>query len=264
MPAGPHAPWLLRALSVLLALGLLTTLQMLSSPPALAAALAVAPVRIDLSNQIRSARIDVQNNGDHIMFVQVDAQAWSHDEHGDRFSPTDQLAFNPPLFRLAPGERQILRVGLRSAGPSSASTASPAQTPGEQAFRLFLTEVSKAGPNQDGVSVNMRIGLPVFIAAPPSEAGASPSPQGLAWSLRSDGRHQILTLENQGRVHVKIGDLLLEDGGANPLQLRQGAYCLAGSVRRWRLPAAIGPAAHTLRTEIDGRPYTVPLHVATP
>ena len=145
--------------------------------------------------------------------------AWSQQNGKDVLAPSQDLVVSPPIFKVAPGAAQTVRVGLLK--PSSADR--------EVAYRLFLQEVPQPpAPGERGISVALRLGLPVFLL--PRGGGA---PQ-LAWRAKSEGGAINLTLANGGNAHVQALDSKLYSPDGTLLAEQQlGAYVLAGQSRSW-------------------------------
>ena len=124
---------------------LLLFIESLIAVPALAGSLSVTPVRVELSNAQRSAALTVRNDGDQPSVVQAQLVAWSQESNEDKLDPTVDLLASPPIFTVAPGASQILRVALRRA-PDSAV---------ERTYRILVTEVP-GKPQQASPARNSR------------------------------------------------------------------------------------------------------------
>jgi len=190
---------------------------------------AVVPVRVSLSATQDKQVISVRNQGTETVAMQVDTVAWSQVDGADQYTPTRELLINPPLFRIAPGKEQLLRVGLRSraAGPS------------ESAYRIFLREIptqwaSSSDAGGGAVRVMLELRLPVYVQ-PEHVVDA----QQWRASLKPDGTVSVV-LDNTGNVHQVVSSLsLLEaDGGSDAAALVQASpnvAVLAGQTARWNL-----------------------------
>lgn len=184
-----------------------------------AASLQITPILIELVGGARTSTIQVENKGGGATNMQVRVFAWTQPPDDDMLTQTEGLAASPPIFSVAEGGAQIVRLVLRAA---------PGAT--EQAYRVMLDEIP--GPAQGtAVVVALRVSLPVF-AVPP---GARPPL--LKWSMESgpDGKPRIAVTNNGGR-YARITDLkvTLPDGKTLPAkQLGQTPYVLPNSERRW-------------------------------
>ena len=96
----------LRAMSQALCLALCWT-------TAQAGSFAVSPTRADLTADRAIAALTVRNTGDEPAVVQLQTVAWSQDHGTEVMIETQDLLASPPIFTLAPGAAQIVRIGLR-------------------------------------------------------------------------------------------------------------------------------------------------------
>ena len=193
----------------------------LISASALAATLQVSPVRITISADGKAGVVRLHNQSDVPTLVQVEALVWNETADLSQVATTSDILAVPPVFEIAAGAEQLIRLALRR--PLTSGT--------EQAYRLLITEVPRAvGDGVEGVSFALRLNLPVFV----TPDGALPQP---AWSLQRDAGGAKLTLDNQGNAHVRVRSIaLFEDGGAQPVFVSDdGGYVLAGDERSWQL-----------------------------
>lgn len=147
-----------------------------------AAAVAIEPVRVQLSETVRSQSLHLHNNGSATVRFQVTAFGWQQSPSGEmQLTPTTDLVFFPSLLELKPGESRRIRVTTTlSAGAV------------ERSYRLFVEELPPIEPNKTGaVTVLTRLGLPVFIQP------ATPAPK-VQLALRFERDRMIVTLSNGG------------------------------------------------------------------
>ena len=203
-----------------------------------AASLSVNPVIITLSASDSIAAMTLTNNGSDDVVMQASVNAWSIRDNEEHYAATTALIVSPPVFQVAPGKSQIVRIGLSDTAPQGV----------EQSFRVFL-EQAPATPGDEsaadaaargprGVQMMLRLGIPVFVKA----AGVSSSQ--LVWQAKrlTNGRLQI-TVENQGNAHTKISRLMLMDKGKTIATAEQLSYLLPSSRRHWVLDVPVGTAA---------------------
>lgn len=202
----------------------------LAATPALAGEFEVHPLRLALSAAQGNGALYVRNSGKENVQVQVQIMRWKQGASGDVFEPTDAALANPPLFRVAAGATQVIRVGLTR----------PANDPSEIAYRVFLQEVPGNTPGQ-GIRTLLRLSLPVFVAG-----STAPKPA-LHWR-RTDG--PAIEFENLGNVHVQVTSIDAKDAGGRTIGTDKGSfYVLPGQRARWPLKAdgrAIGNAARLM------------------
>jgi len=200
---------------------------MLWNAGAAGASLDVNPVRLTLSRAQSVAALTVRNAGTQPAVLHLKTMAWTQDGAADQYSPTRELLATPPIFMLAPGAAQTVRVGLRRAIDAER----------ELAYRLYLQEVpDSAPPAGTGVRIALRIGVPVFVLP---EVPAAPL---LRWRAERATGAILLHAENAGRAHARIVELRLLAGSPIAAEAA-GAYVLPGQSWRWRLAVPSMPAA---------------------
>lgn len=191
----------------------------------------VRPVRVDLGSRQPAAQLVVSNPTTRTLLIQAEAFDWSQDKDREGLTPTGNLIVNPPIFELAPGAQQVVRVGLRRAIEAAV----------EVPYRIWLTQVATPGEATDtGVQMLLRVSLPVFVTG----AGTG-APQAVWTRGAADG---ALELGNSGARHLHVRELrLLADGAsAEPLA---PCYALPGGQCRWSVPPALRDKV--LRIEAD-------------
>lgn len=190
----------------------------------------VQPVRLDLAAGQGNAVLTISNPSREPLLIQAEAFAWRQDAGGDVLEPTVALLLNPPIFEIAPGNSQLVRVGLRP-GRSMATR--------EASYHIWLSQLPGSEPDPaQGVRMLFRVSLPLFVTpSGPAQARAD-------WVLEA-GR---LTVRNPGTRHLQVRSVRLTrtDGASVSLPMR---YALAGAVAGWPLPA--GWAGQTLAIEAD-------------
>ncbi len=192
---------------------------------ACAGSFSIDPVRIHLSEARPSAVMRVENRGDAAITVQLQAMSWSQSGNQDQLVISRELLATPQVFRLRPGQVQVVRIALL--GPVDATR--------ERAFRLLLDEVPPP-PAADfrGLQMALRLSMPVFVQA------RTPGAASLAASVvERDGQRQ-LQLINRGHAHLQLTDLQLQAQPAATPSLYshdKTLYLLPGQQRELPLPA---------------------------
>ena len=192
---------------------------LLYAAAAVAGSFSANPIRLFVPAGASATSVTLENTGAEAVLVQSEVVAWSQSDGKDVLVRSDDLVVSPPIFRIAPGASQIVRVGL--AGRSAEDR--------ELTYRLFLQEVPQpAAAGAQGISVALRLGLPVFITP---RVRATPQ---LAWRAQREADGLRLTVTNAGNAHAQLLDCRVarEDGvllAEQPL----GAYVLPGATRSW-------------------------------
>ena len=196
----------------------------LASPaaPASAGTLEVNPVRLDINSGRRTATVTLRNPTDRPVTIRAYSLEWRQADGDDQYSETSAVIVSPPIFTIAPGATQLVRVGLRS----------PSRAP--QAYRLIIEEVPDATPG-NGIQVALRLNLPLFSALSAGE------PATLRWSAwREPDGGWTLEAVNGGTGYVRLS----HDDARAATGLRLGdtvnlGTVLPGATRRWRIGSSL-------------------------
>lgn len=188
-----------------------------------AGSFAVNPVRLHLSAAQPTTVLNVTNNGKTPTVVQLSLVAWSQMGGKNTYTPTRALLATPPIFTIAAGGEQTVRVGLR---------IKPDATH-EMAYRLLMSQVPpKPRPGFRGLQVVLRMSLPVFVA--PRSGTDKPK---LAWSIQRLGNGRAkLTVTNSGTAHAQVSDLSLASSATGTALAKPAignGYILPGASRIW-------------------------------
>lgn len=215
---------------------LLAAWILLLNSAAQAGALTVNPIRLELAGGQAATSLTVGNAADGPTTVQVSVQVWQHRDGIDVLEPAtgrDAPLVTPPIFRLAPGGSQIVRIGF-------ASRTAPVE---EGRWRLVVEEV----PQPEAVPVALtRIATRLRLSLPLFRRPAAPQPA-LAWQWSDDRR--ALLVENRGNTTERIDRALVADGDAEATALAGPVYLFPGETRRVALAA---PAPASARLRVDG------------
>ena len=180
----------------------------------------VKPVRIELSTRQLRLTMQIQNLDDEPTTIQAHIVAWSAQGAEEILSDSDDILLNPPIFTVASGHTQFLRLGLRHALADLQ----------EGTYRLILEEVPppiKAGFN--GLRTVLKVSIPIFVKP------RVPAPQ-LAWTLeRTSDQELRLSVVNRGNTHVQVRKFAITaSGGAEPGFTEDTAtYVLRNARKEW-------------------------------
>ena len=215
-----------------------------------AGAFQISPLRLTLSGAAPIAVMTVHNGGPQASVMQLNVTAWSQTATGDEYQPTTEVLVTPPIFSIAPGATQIVRVGLRRQPDARR----------ELAYRLFLQEVPPAD-KESAIKVVLRFGIPIFLAP----AGPAPLPL-LEWHIvaASGGALRIEAL-NRGDAHVQMAGFAVSAGaGRAPLGEYRGTdYLLPEQTRQWTVKIDQAQPPGTL-LNIIGRTDAGAFHAQAP
>lgn len=206
---------------------LLTCLLSLLANPAGATSLRVSPVRLELSSSTPTSFLKLTNDDKTARVVQVELMAWSQEKQRDVFQPSDDIVVNPPIFTVAPGKAQIVRVGFRH----------PLTADHELTYRLFITEVPQPHPaalQTDRLRIVLRMSVPIFVS---TQTAATPA---LRWTAASDKGNTIkITATNSGNVHFQIHSFEIADSNRSQILAKETpeVYILPGRSWHWHFKA---------------------------
>ena len=180
--------------------------------------------RIDLSARQPVSEFAIDNTGPKPSLVQTQVFRWTQDGNQHQLEPSDELLVSPPIAEIAPGESQLLRVGLLAQPDARVETT----------YRLIVQEVPRPEDSEDGttVSVLLRLSFPVFVQPTTT---ASPD---LVWgAARTTGNQLKLTLSNIGTAHARVQGIVLAlpDGTVVAEVDSNFAYVLPGETHSWDL-----------------------------
>jgi len=195
-----------------------------------AGSLWVGPTRVELTREHPVAVLEVRNDNPGPAIVQIERMTWSQDGGRDRYATTSLLIATPPVFELAAGATQTLRVALRDWQ----------QLTQEEAFRIYVREVPRVPSGaSSGLQFALRVGVPVFANFP----GTSPH---LQWALKPIAGGQLaLSARNTGGrwAHIIRLEVRAAGGGQILWRSNEPGYVIAGGERLWTDVAL--PAVHS-------------------
>ncbi|VVE31071.1 P pilus assembly protein chaperone PapD-like protein [Pandoraea horticolens] len=206
------------------------------------ATLQVSPVIVNILPTQPATTLTLGNSGGLPIHGQLRLYAWTQRNGDNVLTPTEALIASPPIVRIEPGERQIVRLVHVAQKPEHH----------ERSYRLLVDELPSADAAvTDGVSIRLRYSLPVFVQARDAQA---PS---LHFDVRvAQGEVEV---RNDGERHAQIGATRVLDASGRSVELARGllGYVLAGQTRRFplRWPAGTRPIApFTVESRIDAVP----------
>lgn len=204
------------------ALLLTSVICALSIEAAPAANLQVAPTTIEVGDDGGSATIQISNRDERPVAVQVQAYAWNQTVEGEKLEKSDEIQVSPPFARVAPGERQTIRLMV----PKSAS--------GQKAYRLILSELpdpATLAAEKSAIRVLLQFSIPVFV-------GQNTSTAKLEWKAANQNGNTKISVHNAGGGRAKLADfdVIRENGQRQTVKLGASRYVLAGATREWTVP----------------------------
>lgn len=213
----------------------------------------VGPTLLTLTEKQTVGALTLTNRGDKSTTFEARMFRWDITDNQDDLEPTRELLVSPPVFTLAAGDSQTVRVALIKEFPQ--------QT--EASYRLIFRELPSASQEGPviGLQVALQISIPVFVLP------ATAAPVNLNWqAYTNDQEELVVAAENRGGRHLKFTHLLPQQAsGASLAEPWQGLYyLLPGTRREWVFAPAIrlqtgDPVVLTTRTGRDEQDVRVQL-----
>jgi fimbrial chaperone protein len=209
-------------------------LAALASPasPGAASAFRINPVAVAVMPDKGAAELRLDNEDSKPVAVRVTALRWTQPDGRDRTEATRDLVVSPPIFTVAPGARQLIRIGFRN------------RTPGA-AYRLIVEEIPGPKVPGTGISVALKLDLPLHVVA---RRGAAPA---LSWAARrGPGGTLVVEGRNSGDLHAQILAIEARDSTGQTVGRTEAmGVVLPSSSRVWTLGGRAGaPTELVVRT----------------
>lgn len=192
---------------------------------ALATALQVSPVLIDVPAPGAAATVQIANLSEDTVVAQVRVFRWVQENGADKLVETKDVVVSPPIARLKPNTKSVLRVVRR------AKTAPV----GEESYRLVIDQVpEKRRTRGVGINFAVRYSIPVFFG------GLAYENAPIIWEVASKGGRTVVTATNAGSRRVRIAELKVK-AGAGSVSFGKGltGYILPRSTMRWTADRAL-------------------------
>jgi len=215
----------------LAALGLL---MLAASMPAFAGVFSVVPVRIYMTPRDRAVAVTITNEGDTELVLQAEINEWKQTRDGaDQQTPSEDLILSPPIIKLGPKARQVVRLARIGAPDMSQQLT----------YRMLVREVPEATAPKDKtiqLPIALAMSMPVFITPPGAQRDM----------VCSANRAGLATLEvacaNAGSAYSQLREISLRRGEQLLAHIEGGIYILPGAKKTISLAAsqafAAGPA----------------------
>ena len=202
----------------------------LLSGGAKATSLEITPIAVHLVPGQNATTIKVMNRGGAATAIQLRAYAWAQSGDKDVLTPTRDIILSPPIFTIAKGGTQTIRLLLR---PGAAGA-------GERNYRLLIDEVPPVSVAGGNVVIAMRLSVPVIVAS------AAPKSRSLQWrASRGPGDSITLFASNAGNAYERIQAIsaTLADGSQPAVAATAAnSYILPGVERQWTVQTSAGDA----------------------
>jgi fimbrial chaperone protein len=194
--------------------------------PCFAGTFSVTPVRIFATPRDRAIAVTVSNDGDEELVMQADIYSWKQKPNGeDELVLSDDLVLSPPILKLAPKSRQVVRLALVGAPKSEQQLT----------YRMVTREVPEARPGADTVQLQIALAfsIPVFITPPKLKSALE------CTASRAGPETASVSCANTGTAYAQARDVaLITPAGEKVAQRDLAAYLLPSVKRSFELKAA--------------------------
>ena len=191
--------------------------------PASAGQFSVTPVHIYMSPKDRAVAVTITNEGDDELVMQSDLYLWKQKADGqDDLTLTEDLFLSPPIIKLAPKARQVVRL----------ARVVRASLSEQLTYRLIIREIPEARLPTKNVQLQIALAfsLPVFISPPDAKSKLTCK----AERVKADVVKA--TCENSGNAHTRPASLQLNNKAGEKIASDDvGAYILPGVTRGFEL-----------------------------
>lgn len=196
--------------------GLLAASVLALAGQAQAASFSVTPVRIYMKPQDRAVAVTINNGADSPVVLQADIYVWTQKPDGtDELALTEDLLLSPPIIKLAPNARQVVRLARLKAPDASRQLT----------YRMILREVPEAQPAKGNIQVPIALALsmPVFITPPPAKREIR------CEASRADAATLNVSCANNGSAYAQVREIAIKQGDQVLARFQGGAYILPGA-----------------------------------
>lgn len=217
------------------------------------------PVDPVIEHDERATALWLENRGDKPAQMQLRVFAWRQADGENVYETQSGIVGSPPMIRIAPGQKQLIRLTRTLDLPAGA----------ERAYRVVVDEIpipDPAGESEKasvGIKFQMRYSIPLFVYGEgiwtkerhDRKRGPSTAAQPvLSWRAVTHAGRPFVEIRNTGPVHARLTEVAFRHGGGT-MRVADGllGYVLPGSSARWPLPEGVS-ARGELIAKINGNP----------
>lgn len=220
-------------------LGMWAVLAVITGRANAAATILLWPIDPWLSADTKATELWIQNQGNSATTMQVRIMRWKQENGFERYSAQQDVVASPPIVTIGKDGKQLIRLIKQNDVPMGV----------EQAYRIIVDEIPQPGDKsrpEIGLKIQMRYSIPLFVygqGIPTIKEGAHHAlaePQNLSWKIVQEEGKPALQVRNQGDVHVRLSQVVLDQRTIADGLL---GYVLPNSARSWPLPAGVHQAS---------------------
>ena len=204
-------------------LGVVLVFGIAAVAPVVAGQFSVTPVHIYMAPKDRAVAVTITNEGNEELVMQSDLYLWKQKPDGqDDLTLTEELFLSPPIIKLAPKARQVVRLArvIRAANAEQLT------------YRLIVREIPEARPAKAGLELQIALAfsLPIFIT-PPSAQGKL-----VCGAERVSPDTVKASCTNSGNAHLRPTAIQINTPSGEKIASDDvGAYILQGVTRGFEL-----------------------------
>jgi len=216
---------------------LATTIVMLVLQfPAQAGSFSVTPVRIYITPKDRAVAITLSNEGDTKLLLQADIYSWSQKPDGtDELKLTEDLLLSPPIIKLAPKARQVVRLAVLTSR----------DTTRQMTYRMIVREVPETvHPHDINMPITLALNMPVFVTPPVAS-------REINCTVGKDGANTLQAIcSNSGTAYAQVREIALNNGNNKLASFEGGNYILPGAQKTIELKSNGNVASGTAQMTV--------------
>ena len=197
----------------------LTALTIILPATGQAGVFSVTPVRMYMAPKDRAIAVTISNDGDDALVMQADVYVWKQKPGGeDELSLTEDMILSPPILKLAPHSRQVVRLAMLRARPTTEQLT----------YRLIVREVPEAKPPEQNLQLQLALAfsLPVFI----TPSGAKRQLDCTIERVSADTVRA--SCNNTGNAYAQPSEFRLTSASGEKLALRDSGGYILPSIKR--------------------------------
>ncbi|HEY6093876.1 MAG TPA: fimbria/pilus periplasmic chaperone [Gallionellaceae bacterium] len=174
-------------------------------------------MRIYMTSKDRAVAVTLTNEGDSEIALQADIYTWTQQPDGtDSMVLTEDLLLSPPIIKLAPRARQVVRLAMLA----------PRDATRQMTYRMIMREVPELTPAKDKsiqVPIALALNMPVFVTPPVAKREVSCEVK------RVDAKTLQVLCSNTGTAYAQIREVVLKRGDQQLARFEGGNYILPGA-----------------------------------
>lgn len=160
------------------------------------------PIDPKINSDEKAAELWLENRGTSTTLMQVRIFQWQQNQGQEQFQTQQQVVASPPMVRIEPGKRQLVRL-IKQTSPVAGQ---------EAAYQVLLDEIptpQKQEEDNVGLNLQMRYSVPLFVYG--SGLSANTIKPNLSWRWVKEGNQQAVEITNHGNGHARLSNVTLGD-----------------------------------------------------